>query len=134
MKLNDILNLYELIKDIHIKEISSSEDKYRLLKIFGILKDYNESFNKFKEDAQNKIVSNKEEFEDKLKKSKEDEEAKKYVENINSELTSLMIKELTSEKEFNIEKISKDSLIQLSSNNDFTLEQLNYIKHYIVEQ
>ena len=45
-----------------------------------------------------------------------------------------MIKELTSEKEFDIEKISKDSLIQLSSNNDFTLEQLNYIKHYIVEQ
>ena len=69
MKLNDILNLYELIKDIHIKEVSSSEDKYRLLKIFGTLKDYNESFNTFKEDAQNKIVSNKEEFEDKLKKS-----------------------------------------------------------------
>lgn len=133
MILNDILNFYNLIKNANTKEISSSEDKYKLLKIFRTLKRYNEEFEEFKRDAKDKVVTNKEEFDSKLKESKNDKEAKEYIDNINSELTSLIIQEITSDKDLCFDKISKDSFIQLSNNNDFTLEQLDCIEQNIVE-
>lgn len=133
MKLDDILHFYNLIKDISTKEISNAEDKYKLLKIFRTLKNYNEEFDKFKEDAQSKVISNREEFNEMFSKKDNDEKAKEYVNNLNSELTSLIVQELISEKEINFDKISKDSFIQLSNNNDFTLEQLDCIEQNIVE-
>lgn len=133
MILNDILNFYNLIKNANTKEISSSEDKYKLLKIFRTLKHYNEEFEEFKRDAKDKVVTNKEEFDSKLKESKNDKEAKEYIDNINSELASLIIQEITSDKDLCFDKISKDSFIQLSNNNDFTLEQLDCIEQNIVE-
>lgn len=133
MILNDILNFYNLIKNINTKEISNSEDKYKLLKIFRTLKHYNEEFEEFKRDAKDKVITNKEEFDSKLKESKNDKEAKEYIDNINSELASLIIQEITSEKDLSFEKISKDSFIQLSNNNNFTLEQLDCIEQNIVE-
>lgn len=133
MILNDILNFYNLIKNINTKEISNSEDKYKLLKIFRTLKHYNEEFEEFKRDAKDKVIINKEEFDNKLKESKNDKEAKEYIDNINSELASLIIQEITSEKDLSFEKISKDSFIQLSNNNNFTLEQLDCIEQNIVE-
>ena len=133
MILNDILNFYNLIKNANTKEISSSEDKYKLLKIFRTLKHYNEEFEEFKRDAKDKVIINKEEFDNKLKESKNDKEAKEYIDNINSELASLIIQEITSEKDLSFEKISKDSFIQLSNNNNFTLEQLDCIEQNIVE-
>lgn len=133
MILNDILNFYNLIKNANTKEISNSEDKYKLLKIFRTLKHYNEEFEEFKRDAKDKVITNKEEFDNKLKESKNDKEAKEYIDNINSELASLIIQEITSEKDLSFEKISKDSFIQLSNNNNFTLEQLDCIEQNIVE-
>ena len=133
MILNDILNFYNLIKNANTKEISSSEDKYKLLKIFRTLKHYNEEFEEFKRDAKDKVIINKEEFDNKLKESKNDKEAKEYIDNINSELASLIIQEITSDKDLCFDKISKDSFIQLSNNNDFTLEQLDCIEQNIVE-
>lgn len=133
MILNDVLNFYNLIKNINTKEISNSEDKYKLLKIFRTLKHYNEEFEEFKRDAKDKVIINKEEFNKKLKESKNDKEAKEYIDNINSELTSLIIQEITSDKDLCFDKISKDSFIQLSNNNNFTLEQLDCIEQNIVE-
>ena len=134
MILNDILNFYNLIKNINIKDISNSEDKYKLLKIFRTLKHYNEEFEKFKKDAKDKIIVDKEKFSKKLEESKENKEAKEYVDNINSELTSLFIKEIMSDKkDISFDKISKDSFIQISNTNDLTLEQLDCIEQNIVE-
>ncbi len=133
MKLDTILGLYDLIKGASIKEVKDSDDKYSLLKNFRILKKFNEEFNEFKDDAQKQVITNKEEFDEKIKKVDEDEEAKKYIDNLNKELQVIIIKELVSEKEIELNTISKESFIQFSDSGNFNLEQLDLLESHLVK-
>ena len=116
IELTKIISFNKLVDTLKLDKLSG-KDKYELLKIFRKLKLVDSEFNGFKQDVVNKYISSDECKEAIEKANAGDEEAKKYVEKINSEVNNIIYMELTSSKDVDIDPLSEELFINLLDSN-----------------
>ena len=80
------LGLFNVLKDSDINSIKNIDDKYKVLKFYRSIKNLNTEFENFRKDVQDKVIKNREEFQKMFEIQEQDESAKKYINDINSEL------------------------------------------------
>lgn len=117
IELAKIISFNKLVDTLKLDKLSGKE-KYELLKTFRKIKLVANEFEGFKQDIINKYIST-DECKEMLQKADEgDEEAKKYVDNVNSEVNHIVYMELTSEKEVDIEALSEELFINFLDSNE----------------
>lgn len=122
------LVIFNAIKDSDINSIKNIDDKYKILKFYRDIKKLNSEFENFRKDAQDKIIKDQSEFQKMFEIQDKDDSAKNYINNINSELQNLILKELYSEKELNVDTISKESFDEFITSNKFKLKDIDILE------
>ena len=116
IELSRIITFNKLVDSLKLDKLSG-KDKYAILKIFRKLKLVGTEFDEFRKDIIDKYISTDECKEALEKSNNGDEEAKKRIDEINTEVNNIIYMELSSEKEIDIDSISEDMFINLIDSN-----------------
>ena len=117
IELTKIITFNKLVDGLKLDKLSGKE-KYDLLKLFRKIKLISTEFDEFKQDVVNKYVSTDECKENIEKSNNGDEEAKKYVDNVNNEINNIIYMELSSTKEVDIDSVDEDLFIKFIDSNE----------------
>ena len=121
IKLSDVVSFNKLVDTLKLEKLSGQE-KYDLLKIFRKIKVVSTEFEEFKQDIINKYISTDECRENLEKSGQGDEEAKKYIDKVNSEVNNIVYLELSTEKEIDFDPIDEQLFIKfIDSNGDLNI-------------
>ena len=132
MKLNKIIAFNKVIADLKLTSLSG-KDKYTLFKIFRQFKVVENEFNQFKADVINKYTQT-DEFKEKLEAyNNEDEEAKKWINNLNNEVTNILAMELNTDKEVTLNPVSEDLFVALIDGNDLSLSETSLLEEVLIQ-
>ena len=132
MKLNKIIAFNKVIADLKLTSLSG-KDKYTLFKIFRQFKVVENEFNQFKADVINKYTQT-DEFKEKLEAyNNEDEEAKKWINNLNNEVTNILAMELNTDKEVILNPVSEDLFVALIDGNDLSLSETSLLEEVLIQ-
>ena len=117
IELTKIITFNKLVEALKLDKLSG-KDKYNILKVFRKFKIVSNEFEEFKQDVINKYIST-DECKEALEKSNDgDEEAKKYIDKVNSEVNNIIYMELSSVKEVDVEPLEEEVFMKFIDSND----------------
>ena len=132
IELTKIVTFNKLIDTLKLEKLSGQE-KYDLLKLFRKIKLISNEFEGFKQDIIQKYISTDECKENMEKSNNGDEEAKKYIEKINSEINNIIYLELNSIKEIDIDPVSEQTFMNfVDSNPDLKISDTLLIEEILL--
>lgn len=117
IELTKIITFNKLVEALKLDKLSG-KDKYNILKVFRKFKIVSNEFEEFKQDVINKYIST-DECKKALEKSNDgDEEAKKYIDKVNSEVNNIIYMELSSVKEVDVEPLEEEVFMKFIDSNE----------------
>ena len=117
IELTKIITFNKLVEALKLDKLSG-KDKYNILKVFRKFKIVSNEFEEFKQDVINKYIST-DECKEALEKSNDgDEEAKKYIDKVNSEVNNIIYMELSSVKEVDVEPLEEEVFMKFIDSNE----------------
>ena len=132
IELTKIVTFNKLIDTLKLEKLSGQE-KYDLLKLFRKIKLISNEFEGFKQDIIQKYISTDECKENMEKSNNGDEEAKKYIEKINSEINNIIYLELNSTKEIDIDSVNEQTFMNfVDSNPDLKISDTLLIEEILL--
>ena len=132
IELTKIVTFNKLIDTLKLEKLSGQE-KYDLLKLFRKIKLISNEFEGFKQDIIQKYISTDECKENMEKSNNGDEEAKKYIEKINSEINNIIYLELNSTKEIDIDPVNEQTFMNfIDSNPDLKISDTLLIEEILL--
>ena len=117
IELAKIIAFNKLVDSLKLDKLSG-KDKYDILKTFRKIKLLSTEFDEFRHDIIQKYISTDECKENIEKSNNGDEEAKKYINDINDEVNNIINMELMSTKELDIEPIEESVFISFLDSNE----------------
>ena len=132
IELTKIVTFNKLVDTLKLDKLNGKE-KYDLLKVFRKIKIVSTEFEEFKQDIINKYVSTDECKENIEKSHNGDEEAKKYVDKVNSEINNIIYFELNSAKEVDIDPLTEDIFVKfIDSNEDLKIADIMLLEEILL--